>query len=245
MAAGPRLGMFRIGKHGLLRYAGWQEHSWLAHGFSTRHTGDFMGWPSDRVIARAFGADGCATAMLRQVHSDGFVRANRPWGRDRPAADAVLTDRPGVMVGVRTADCVPILLMDPQTRSVAAVHAGWRGTVAGVVPSALRGMASEFGSSLADIEAVVGPGIGACCFEVGDEVACQFREEFVEQRDPRSHVDLTSAIEAQLAAAGVRRIASVRECTSCDLEKYFSHRAERGNTGRMLAAAAVRVQGVV
>lgn len=241
MAVGPRLGMFRVGKQGVLRYAPWQEHSWLAHGFSTRPTCDFLVWPSDHEIAKAFGAEGCGTAMLRQVHSDGFVRANRPWGQDRPEADAVLTDRPGVMVGVRTADCVPILLVDPQTRAVAAVHAGWRGTVAGVVSTALRGMVSEFGSGLADIEAVVGPGIGACCFEVGDEVACQFRNEFVEQRDPRPHVDLAAAIEAQLSAAGVGRLASVRECTSCDLGKYFSYRAEHGNTGRMLAAVAVRV----
>ena len=236
--------MFRVGTHGVLRYGGWEEHSWLAHGFSTRLTGDFLDWPSDPEIATAFGAEGCATAMLRQVHSGVFVRADRPWGPDCPEADAVLTDCPGVMVGVRTADCVPILLADPKTRSVAAVHAGWRGTVAGVVPSALEGLVSEYGSRLADIEAVVGPGIGACCFEVGEEVACQFSEEFVEQRDPRPHVDLASAIEAQLAAAGVGRIASVRECTSCDLGKYFSHRAERGNTGRMIAAAAVRVHGV-
>ena len=232
--------MFGIGKRGVLRYSAWNRHAWLVHGFSTRSTGDFLDWPSDREIAEAFGAIGCGTAMLRQVHSRDFVRADRPWSQDRPAADAVLTDRPGVLVGVRTADCVPVLFVDLQKRSVAAVHAGWRGTAAGVVPSALEGMVSEYGSRLADIEAVVGPGIGACCFEVGQAVARQFRGEFVEQRQPRPHVDLASAIEAQLVAAGLGRIAIIRECTSCDLGKYFSHRAERGKTGRMLAVAGVR-----
>ncbi len=229
----------------MLRYTVWDEHAWLAHGFSTRSTGDFLDWPSDREIAGAFGADGCGTAMLRQVHSRAFVRADRPWSQNRPSADAVLTDRPGVIVGVRTADCVPVLLVDPRNRSVAAVHAGWRGTVAGVVPSALEGMVSGYGTRLADIEAVVGPAIGVCCYEVGEEVACQLGEEFVEQRDARPYVDLASAIEAQLVEAGVGRIAIVRECTSCDLGKYFSHRAERGNTGRMLAVAGVRPQGVL
>lgn len=236
--------MFRTGRRGVLRYANWDQHSWLVHGFSTRATGDFLDWPPDNEIAAAFGADGCGTATLRQVHSRNCVRADRPWSDDRPQADAVLTDRPGVLGGVRTADCVPVLLLDRRTRSVAAVHAGWRGAAAGVVSTALERMAAEYDSRPADVEAAIGPGIGVCCFEVGKDVAYQFDARFVENRQPRPHVDLASAINAQLVAGGVKRIGVARECTSCDLGKYFSHRAERGRTGRMLSVVGLRAKGV-
>ena len=236
--------MFRAGRRGVLRYANWDGHSWLAHGFSTRATGDFLDWPLDDEIAAAFGAGGCGTAMLRQVHSRNCVRADRPWSDDRPQADAVLTDRAGVLVGVRTADCVPVLLVDPRTRSVAAVHAGWRGAAAGVVTAALERMAAEYDARPVDVEAAIGPGIGACCFEVGNDVARQFDARFVEERQPRPHVDLASAINAQLRAAGLERIGVAGECTSCDLGKYFSHRAESGRTGRMLSVVGVRPGGI-
>jgi len=135
--------MFRESEQGVLRVAAWDRHRWLVHGFSTRATGDFFDWPGDAEIAAAFGTQGCGTATLRQVHSGRWVRADAPWGGKRPEADAVLTDRPGVLVGVRTADCLPVLLVDPATRSVAAVHAGWRGVVAGIVPNAVRALQAE------------------------------------------------------------------------------------------------------
>ena len=225
---------------GVLRVSGWTGWDWLVHGFSTRPTGDFLDWPSDGEIRRRFGAASGATAMLKQVHSGRCVRADRAWNVDRPEADAVCTDRPRVLVGVRTADCLPILLVDPRRRAVAAVHAGWRGAAALVLPSAIESMVSEYGCKPGDIEAAIGPGIGPCCFEVGEEVAGQFCEEFVDRDGPRPHVDLAGVLEAQLRRSGVGRFATVGHCTSCDLDRYFSHRAERGDTGRMLALVGLR-----
>lgn len=225
---------------GVLRVSGWTDWDWLVHGFSTRPTGDFLDWPSDGEICRRFGAASGATAMLKQVHSGRCVRADRAWSVDRPEADAVCTDRPCVLVGVRTADCLPILLVDPRRRAVAAVHAGWRGAAALVLPSAIESMVSEYGCKPGDIEAAIGPGIGPCCFEVGEEVAGQFCEEFVDRDGPKPHVDLAGVLGAQLRRSGVGRFATVGHCTSCDLDRYFSHRAERGDTGRMLALVGLR-----
>lgn len=235
--------MFRTDDRSVLRAAGWQRYPWLVHGFSTRKTGDFLQWPRDVEIAAAFGGGSARTATLRQVHSGRYVRADRAWSGTRPEADAVLTDRPGVLAGVRTADCVPVLLVDPVRRAVAAVHAGWRGTVAGVLPHAVRGMEEEYGSSPGEVEAAIGPCIGACCFEVGDEVAARFHERFVDRRRERPHVDLTSTLMDQLRTAGVKRILACRTCTSCDTGSYFSHRAERGRAGRMLAVVGIRAEG--
>lgn len=232
--------MYGLAARGVLRCAAWQGYGWLAHGFSTRCTGDFLDWPADSDIAESFGESPCGTAMLRQVHSRDYVRADRPWGADRPAADAVVTDRTGVLVGVRTADCLPVLLVDPRTRSVAAVHAGWRGTAAGVLPNAVNALVAEYGARPTEIEAAIGPGIGVCCFEVGEEVAAEFSERFVDRHEPRPHVDLVSMLEEQLAGCGVSRFETIRECTSCRLDRYFSHRAERGRTGRMLSMIGVR-----
>lgn len=232
--------MFRSDEHGVLQVSAWEQYPWLLHGFSTRLTGDFLRWPTDREIAVVFGAPGAGTAMLRQKHSNHVVFAHHAWGGDRPEGDAVLTDRPGVLVGVRTADCLPVLLMDPARRAVAAVHAGWRGVAGGILCNALQGMARAYGSRPSSIEAAVGPGIGVCCFEVGDEVAAQFEGEYVDRRRIRPRVDLLAALRAQLIAAGVDRVAACSECTSCDLGRYYSHRAERGRTGRMLAVVGVR-----
>lgn len=227
-------------KLGVLRVGRWADWSWLIHGFSTRSTGDFLDWPSDDEICEKFGAAPVGTAMLKQVHSGRCVRADRAWSGARPEADAVCTNRPWVLVGVRTADCVPVLLVDPHRRAVAAVHAGWRGASARVLPSAIESMASEYGCKPTDIEAAIGPGIGPCCFEVGEEVADQFSEEFVDRDGPKPHVDLVGILAAQLQQSGVDRYATAGGCTSCDLDRYFSHRAERGDTGRMLALVGLR-----
>ena len=233
--------MFRPDGRDILRVERWEDWGdWLVHGFSTRATGDFLEWPSDREVSGVFGAGHCGTAMLRQVHSNRWVRADKAWGTDRPEADAVGTQKTGVLVGVRTADCLPVLLVDPRGRSVAAVHAGWRGTVSGVLPGAVRGLTEAFGTRVSDIDAAVGPGIGVCCFEVGMEVAARFPEGCVQQGEGRPRVDLAVALEAQLASCGVRRCAVARMCTNCGNERFFSHRAESGRAGRMLSVAGLR-----
>ena len=235
--------MIEVAEHGVLRVARWARYPWLVHGFSTRATGDFGRWPADTEVAAAFRAPGFGTATLKQVHSSACVRADRPWGSSRPEGDAVVTDRPSVLVGVRTADCVPVLLVDPVARCVAAVHAGWRGAVAGVLPGAVQRLRVQFGASPRDLEAAIGPGIGPCCFEVGEEVARRFGGDAVDREHAKPHVNLRSVLEAQLAAAGVTTVVASADCTSCRLDRYFSHRAERGVTGRMLAVAGLFPEG--
>ena len=224
---------------GIVRVAAWNAYSWLIHGFATRSVGDFRGRCDDEAVTRIFGG-GKATATPRQVHSNRVARADCGWGNTRPEADAVVTDRSGLLAGVRTADCAPVLLVDPARRAVAAVHAGWRGAVAGVLENALDRLNSEFGSQPEDIEAAVGPAIGSCCFEVGPAVAARFAPECVIPRKPRPHVDLAAAVRRRLEQRGVPRVFYVAQCTKCNSDRFFSHRGEGVGAGRALSAIGIR-----
>jgi YfiH family protein len=186
---------------------------WLEHGFGTRD--------SD--------LDQAEMASLKQIHSAVSLTAHKPgWVGE---GDALLTQTQGVAVSVRTADCFPILLADPETRSVAAVHAGWRGTVAGVVRTSLQRMRSEFGTDPRNVFAAVGPGIGACCYEVGIEVARQFG------RNEAGKLDLAVENKNQLIAAGLQpgRIERVGGCTFCHPAQFFSWRRDQDRAGRMVS----------
>ena len=232
--------MFQIDERGVLRVADWDRYPWLSHGFSTRGTADFSNRPPEREILGAFGAHGFRTATLKQVHSATTVTAHASTGAEPPSADALVTDRRGLLLGIRVADCVPVLVVDPALGAVAAVHAGWRGAVAGVLLGALAALEAEYGSRLTDLECAIGPAIGPCCFEVGDEVAERFRSDFVDRSRSRPHVDLVGMLRAQLLAEGVCSVAVLNECTACDIQKYYSHRGERGQAGRMLAVVGLR-----
>ena len=131
-------------------------NDWLEHGFGTRNAN----------------LDQAAMASVKQIHSDVTYVAREAGCVGE--GDALVTRTQGVAVSVRTADCFPILLADPETRAVAAIHAGWRGTAAGVVRASLDRMRSEFGTDPKNVFAAIGPGIGGCCYEVGVEVARQF-----------------------------------------------------------------------
>src|SRR5205823_3516331 len=132
---------------------------WLRHGFGAR----------DAEVPALFGN----VAMLKQVHTSGCVLAGGRAGV-LGEGDALLENSPGAVVAVKTADCVPLLLVDERRRAVAAVHAGWRGTAAHMVARAVEAMAHNFGTKPADLHAAIGPGIGPCCYEVGPEVAAHF-----------------------------------------------------------------------
>jgi len=154
------------------------------------------------------------------------------------ATDILLTDQPGIALVQRFADCVPLVLYDPGRQVLALAHTGWRGTVQGVALEAVRAMAQAFGSHPGDIVAGVGPSIGPCCYEIGPEVAAQVRsncqqgELFLSQADNAIHLDLWAANCGQLEEAGVDQVEVMRLCTACHNEEFFSHRAERGRTGR-------------
>lgn len=174
--------------------------------------------------------------------------------RDREAArseqehcDAQVTQIPGVLLGVKTADCVPLLLADSRSGACAGVHAGWKGTLAEIVRHALAKMQTEFGTDPRDVRAAVGPAARACCYEVGAEVVEAFRakfprasELFTPTREGHALVDLQRANREQLVAAGVRdeRIHTLPLCTICRPELFFSYRREKklyGRTGRLLS----------
>jgi YfiH family protein len=207
-------------------------------------------------------AEGFALVGVRQVHSDG-VRVVREGdgalegrlatvdGKALLEGDGLMTDVPGVLLGVGTADCVPVLVADVRKRVVAAFHAGWRGTVARIVEQGIGRMGAEFGSQPEDLVAAVGPSIGACCYAVGEEVRSAFAglfgyadELFREVEGGEMRLDLWEANRRQLREAGVDRIAVVGECTACARDaggglRYFSHRGERGVAGRMLSVVGI------
>lgn len=159
-----------------------QKIPWLVHGFSTRI--GLAKWDTPAAVAAnrkrllaAIGAPRMPLATLRQVHSDAaHVICALP--AESPAGDAAITRHSGVMLSVQTADCVPILLADTRHRVVAAVHAGWRGTLARIAVKTLGRMQQEFGTRPQDVVAALGPAIGRCCYQVGPEVAQQFAAQF-------------------------------------------------------------------
>jgi YfiH family protein len=149
--------------------------------------------------------------------------------------DALLENTPGSVVAVKTADCLPILLVDDRRRAVAAVHAGWRGTAAGMAQRAVEAMGAQFGSLAGDLHAALGPGIGKCCYEVGPEVAAQFGQQ------GRGHVDLAAASRRQLMDAGVtpERIYASNLCTMCGGEEFHSFRRDKEAAGRLYSFAGI------
>ena len=168
-------------------------------------------------------------ASLKQIHSDITFVAEQVGCAGE--GDALLTRVPGVAVSIRTADCLPILLADPKAGAVAAVHAGWRGTAAGIVGSTIRRMVAEMGASPENILAAIGPGIGKCCYEVGVEVALRLGES------EAGKVDLASINLRQLVAAGLSEshIEVVSPCTFCEADQFYSYRREGDRAGRMIS----------
>ena len=176
--------------------------------------------------ARVAGALGVGSVNLaRQVHGVEVLECGAASG-DLGEGDAVVTREPGVGVGVLTADCVPVLIV--ANDGVAAVHAGWRGIAAGVIPKALERLSDP-------IAAWVGPSIHACCYEVGPDVISAFEEQALPIADPW-HVDPAVAAATQLRRAGIDRVAASSLCTSCDT-RFFSHRRDRltGRQGGFIA----------
>jgi YfiH family protein len=224
-------------------------------------------------------------ATMRQFHS-GMVRMVAGGqtlatadGKAVLRGDGLMTCEAGVLLGVQTADCVPVLIADTRTRAVSAFHAGWRGTLARIVERGIGTMQMEFGSRPKDLVAAIGPAIRPCCFAVGEEVRFEFESQFAYSPElftevydsdpvrekypllfltarapghsnigPQIHLDLQEANRRQLLDAGLKAsaISVVAECTSCarvkgGRRKYFSHRAESGFTGRMLAVVGARL----
>jgi YfiH family protein len=212
---------FERGDDGIYRCRAFDQFSWQRHGFGTRS------------------ANPPVHITLRQIHS-AIVR-NAQGLKDREAeGDALVTDEIGRAVGVRTADCVPILLLDRSKRAVSAVHAGWRGTAAQIVAKAIRRLEDEFGSEPADILAAIGPCIRQCCYQVGSEVGEQFAESYRRESSQggKWQLDLAAANRTQMLEGGLcpDHIFDLGACTVCRAEDFFSFRREPGDPGRMISS---------
>jgi polyphenol oxidase len=191
-----------------------------------------------RLCARV-GVDPETATMAWQYHSAEVTKADGRGvvtpGLEFERCDGLWTDEPGRAVMLLTADCLPIAIARPNGKpAVTVLHAGWRGLLDGIAEAG----ASALGSG--PLAAAIGPGIGPCCYEVGDEVATPFRECFGDDVVQGRNLDLAEAAERALRAAGCETVEHVGLCTSCEEELFFSHRRDRGRTGRQGIVAALR-----
>ncbi len=223
--------------------------SGVRHFFGTRHYTATLGAEVGVPVQRRPGLPPAAWLLsVKQVHGiDALVvdRALSPTDRFDGGWDALITDQPGVMVAVRTADCVPVLVQDPCRRVVAAIHAGWRGAVAGIVPKTVQLMEHRFGCHPSHLHISIGPSAGVCCYEVDEPVLERLREGFTRWeavvRGPRggkAHLDLKQLIREQGRQAGVKSecITAVNLCTICHDDLFFSYRREGKVIGTMVSA---------
>lgn len=192
-----------------------------------------------RRLCAAVGVDPETATMAWQVHGGEVRKATRRGivapGTDYERCDGLWNDEPGQAMVLLTADCLPIAVCrrngDP---GLAVLHAGWRGLLAGIVEAGVRALG---GGPLA---AAVGPGIGPCCYEVGEQVAEPYRERFGTGVATGRYLDLAGAAEQALRAAGCETVERFPGCTSCEADRFFSHRRDRGVTGRQGVVAALR-----
>lgn len=251
----------------VIRSALLAEHG-FAHGFSLRQ-GGVSGPPFDglnlaftafdareavdanrRVFASEVGFAAESLFEVSQVHGASvrlLAEGDAPEKVRSEEADALVSTRAGSAIAVRVADCVPILVADPRTGAVAAVHAGWRGCVAGIVPAACDALAGATGTPASFFVATIGPHIRRSAFEVGDEVAEQLAAAapdgtVVERAGDRFRADLTAVVMAQLSRAGVHRdrLEDVGGCTYAEPARFFSYRRDGQRSGRHLAAIVAR-----
>ncbi len=203
--------------HGIYHCLAFDQFDWQTHGFGTRH------------------AHPKADVTLRQIHS-GIVRNAHGLADREQEGDGLVSNESGLRIGVRTADCVPILLLDANHRSVGAVHAGWRGTAAQIVTAAL----AEMQADPSHIWAAIGPCIRECCYEVGSDVADRFRAwtRAREKPDGKRNLNLAEANVRQLELAGVpaSQIFDSQFCTYCQIETFYSFRREPWENGRLISA---------
>ncbi|HXD16848.1 MAG TPA: peptidoglycan editing factor PgeF [Vicinamibacterales bacterium] len=245
----------------------WTDETWGAalrcrplepialHLFTTRQL-QLPSAAASQALASALGVPPERVVSLNQVHGREAVTVRRnvaaaellAMQAERRQADAVVSDAPDVALVVRAADCVPLLIGDSRTGAVAAVHAGWRGTAAGVAAAAIGALARDFGSRPGDLVVAIGPAIGPCCYEVGSDLVDAFAAAgherylidrwFMTPRGQKMRLDVVGANRDQLVLSGVREenIHACGLCTAMHLDVLTSYRAERDKAGRIAGA---------
>ena len=245
-----------------LKVPQWESYDGLLHGFMGRRggrsigpyaglnvslrVGDDMLAVKDNIcdLKRAVGVHDGRIITMRQVHGDGLLEVTDKNAKEVGEADGIVTREHGAYLGVLTADCVPILFVAPKRKVAAAVHAGWRGTLAGIGAKMVRLLGEKYGLAASDMEVALGPSIGACCYEIQDDVTRPLLAEWgvlaessVEQRNGKRFLDLRRLNRRILEKAGVPTgaIFEIGPCTSCTPDEFFSYRRERVETGRQLS----------
>lgn len=211
----------------------------IVHGFANRTVGTDVS-----EIKKQF--DLSVVAQVKQIHSgDVIVLSDIKNHRNSIEGDALVTNLRGIGIGIRTADCVPILLTDRDKSVVAAVHAGWRGTYLGIVLNTLNTIESEFGIAPGKLIAVIGPSIKSCCYEIGEDVAGRFNEKFQDTDyymsgigNSKYQLDLSKANKLMLQSAGVGEIDILDICTKCE-DNFFSYRREGKGVSTQLSFIAL------
>ena len=227
----------------------------LVHGTSTRaggiSTGSFSSlnlgrntdddpanqFKNESIFLSALGVSNMPLALLNQVHGDTVIHVTQPG--IIPNADALVTNTPNLLLVIQTADCVPLLFYDPVQKAVGAAHAGWRGTKLNIAGKTVQFMINHFHSDPSNILAFIGPSIGPCCFEVGDEVLTEFDSKY---HTSKNTINLWQVNKDQLLDAGLSsdNIEVSHLCTVCHQSYFFSHRGSGGNTGRMWSVVGVK-----
>jgi len=212
----------------------------VRHGVSTRAWGDMQCPEREAAVLESAGLSAAWLAAARQVHGHRVLKVDAPAAAQGQEADALISRVPGVVLGVYVADCLPVFLLDPSTRTLGLIHAGWRGIRAGVVPETLAAMRDLCGTDAGGWLAAIGPHIGACCYRVSPQMAAPFRPRARAQRLGGTFLDLAEEVLGQLEAGGVLRpaVAVCDRCTCCHPDEFYSFRRDKSQA-RMLAFAAL------
>ena len=245
-----------------LKVPQWENYQGLLHGFMGRRGGKSLGpfaglnvsyrvgddpkvvSQNDCDVKLAAGIHDGRIVTMKQMHGEDLVEVKDKNLKEAGEADGMVTSEKDIYLAVLTADCVPLLFVAPKQRVVAAVHAGWRGTMAGIAEKTARLLKTRYGVEPSELEVALGPSIGICCYEVKDDVAGPLMKRWgklttpsIAVRDGKSFINLRRLNRDILRAAGVpgNQLFQVGPCTSCTPEDFFSYRRERSETGRQMS----------
>ncbi|RJO67220.1 MAG: peptidoglycan editing factor PgeF [Myxococcales bacterium] len=252
-----------------LEHPAWVGHARIVHGFGTAFAGAAGLDAADEAAreaakrrtlraaideALALAGEGFARALtVKQVHGTDLLVLDREVAvpiSDTLALDGMLTDRPGVLIGVKTADCLPVLIAERDGRAVAAAHGGWRGLLAGIVEKTAAALGREFGCRPERLQVALGPSARGCCYEVSPELAEQFKLAYgpsvLREGQGKPHLDLAAVAAEAARRAGVpaENIADVGACTICsESPRFYSWRRDGQKTGRLFSYIGLRPTG--